>query len=574
MKSKFLLVAIVVVALFCSTNSMATENKADQTIYYGGDIITMEGEKAEYAEAVVQENGKIVFVGSKADALKKYKTAGKHDLKGQTMMPGHIEPHLHPSISAILLSGDIVAPYDWDVPDGLKKGVEGHDKYIKRIKQSIDEKGTKDEVLFIWGYHQLWHGDLNRDMLSKISPDKPVAIIHRSFHELYVNDKAIELFKIKKEDFAGNPQVDWEKGHFYEGGWFALVPKISPQLLNPRRYRKGLADMTTMVKSKGITTIAEPGFPSSSFDMEYAMLKEEMAKNPPYEIYNILNGTQLYGMEGNSNEKASEFIEASSKYNTNNITMLPKQIKLFADGAIYSLAMEMKEGYTEGFKGQWITPLVLFEEQMNIYWDKGYKIHIHVNGDLGVERCLDVTRKMMARNPRKNHRMTYHHLGYFTDDQADEMKKLGVEASVNPYYLWALADKYSEHGLGPDRAQNMVHMKSLVDRGIPFSLHSDFGMAPLQPMTLAWTAINRMTSKHTLVSQDQRISVFDAMKGITITAARTLEQEDKIGSIKEGKTANFTILAENPFKVDPMHIKDITIIGSVFRGAFNSATAN
>jgi len=98
-------------------------------------------------------------------------------------------------------------------------------------------------------------------------------------------------------------------------------------------------------------------------------------------------------------------------------------------------------------------------------------------------------------------------------------------------------------------------------------------MAPLQPMTLAWTAINRMTSEHTLVSQDQRISVFDAMKGITITAAHTLMQEDKIGSIKEGKTANFTILAENPFKVDPMHIKDIKINGSVFRGTFNDATA-
>ncbi len=129
MKRIFLLLAAMAALLLSGTVTMAAENKADQTIYYGGDIITMEGDKAEYAEAVVQENGKIVFVGKKDAALKKYKTAGKHDLKGQTMMPGHIEPHLHPSISAILLSGDIVAPYDWDVPDGLKKGVEGHDKY-------------------------------------------------------------------------------------------------------------------------------------------------------------------------------------------------------------------------------------------------------------------------------------------------------------------------------------------------------------------------------------------------------------------------------------------------------------
>jgi len=203
---------------------------------------------------------------------------------------------------------------------------------------------------------------------------------------------------------------------------------------------------------------------------------------------------------------------------------------------------------------------------MNFYWDKGYKIHIHANGDLGIQRCIDITSSMMKRNPRKDHRLTLHHMGYFTDDQADQIKELGIEASVNPYYLWALAEKYSEHGLGPERAKNLVHMKSLKDRSIPFSLHSDFGMAPAEPLTLAWTAINRMTAEHTLVSQDQRIDVYTAMQGITIRAARTLNLEDEIGSIKIGKTANFTILKENPFKVKPMHIKDIPVAGVVHKG--------
>ncbi len=570
MESKTFRAKIVAVIFFLGLGSAlanASEQSLQQTIYYGGNIITMEGEDIAYVEAVVERDGKIIYAGNKSGAVTNF--AGKTrevDLKGKTMMPGFIEPHLHPSIAAILLSGDIVAPHDWHVPEGLKKGVEGHDAYIARLKESIAKKGSKDDVLFIWGYHQLWHGDLSRKILNEISPDIPVAIIHRSFHEIFVNDKAIAMFGIKEEEFKGNPQIDWDRGHFYEGGWLALVPKIAPRMINPERYKRGLVDMTKIIRKNGITTIAEQGFPTSNFDMEYQLLKSEMDKNPPYEVYNVLNGTQLHGMRG-SNEKAWEFMEAApEKYNTDNILMLSKQVKLYADGAIYSLAMKMKEGYSDGFEGQWMTPPTLFEKQMNFYWDKGYKINIHANGDLGIQLCLDITKKMMKRNPRKSHRLTLHHVGYFTDDQAEQMQVLGIEVSANPYYLWALADKYSEYGLGPERARNLVDMKSLKDRDIPFSFHSDFGMAPLEPLTLAWTAINRMTAEQTLVSQNQRIDVFTAMQAITINAARTLDLENTIGSITVGKAANFTLLEENPFKVDHMHIKDISVAGVVYRG--------
>ena len=565
MKKHLLIFSIILFTLY-SCNNKQKEANNNQTVYYGGDIITMEGESPQYVEAVVRDKDKIVFVGSKDEALKQYSNAEQFDLEGKTMMPGFIEPHLHPMIAAVILSGDIVAPHDWNVPDGLKKGVEGHDAYVERLKQSISEKGKEGEVLFIWGYHQLWHGDINKKTLSEIAPNIPVVILHRSFHEAYLNETAVKLFKIKEADFKGNPQVEWNRGHFFEAGWMALAPKISPYLLNQEKYKKGLIDMTTLMEKNGITTICEPGFPNVNFDMEFNLLKGEMDKKPNFQVYNILNGTFLTGREG-SIEGAEKFMAlAATKYGTENIHIRPKQVKLFADGAIYSLAMEMKGGYTDGFKGQWITPPELFEKQMNYFWDKGYQINIHANGDLGIQLCIDITRRMMERNPRKDHRLTLHHMGYFTDDQADEMKELGMEASANPYYLWALSDKYSEYGLGKERAENMVHMKSLEVRGIPFSLHSDFAMAPAEPLTLAWTAINRMTAEHTLVSQNQCIDVFTAMKGITIVAAHTLMLEDEIGSIEVGKLANFTILAENPFKVEKMHIKDVIVEGTVFKG--------
>jgi predicted amidohydrolase YtcJ len=561
----------ICILLLISCQQTKKEMASANTIYYGGDIITMEGDSANYAEAVAVKNGKIVFVGTKFEAEKwKSDSTQMVDLKGKTMMPGFVEPHVHPSIAASILPNEIIAPYDWVLPSETKKGVNGHEAYIKALTASVQKNAKADEVYWVWGYHQLWHGDLSSVELNKISADKPIAVLHRSFHEVFLNNKAIELMQIKEADFKGNPQVDWKKGHFFEGGWLGLVPKIAQWFIVPTRYSKGLELMTQLIQKNGITTVAEPGFPSSDFNLEYGLLKKEMDKNPPYAVYLIANGTQLYGMNDNSNEKAKVFAEAlPQKYNTTNITFLPKQIKLFSDGAIYSQLMRMEGGYTDGHQGEWMTPLNLLEQQIKFYWDAGYKIHVHANGDQGIQHVLDYVAANEKTNPKTDHRFTLHHMGYFSDSQAAQLKALGIEASVNPYYLWALADKYSEKGLGKERGENLVRIKSLTSRSVPVSFHSDFAMAPIEPLTLAWTAINRVTSQNSAFSQDQRIDAFTALKGITITAARTLNLENEIGSIKTDKMADFTILAENPLKIDPMKIKDIKVLGTVFHGKNN-----
>ena len=561
----------LLIALGYSGVMASEKSEVNQTLYFGGDIITMEGDKPNYVEAVIVREGKIIYAEDKASAVHNF--AGKTievDLKGKTMMPGLIEPHLHPSIAAIMLPNDTIAPHDWNKPGGISKAAKTPQEYMKRLKQAIDNHPKQEgKIQFIWGYHQLWHGnDLSRDILTKLAPNKPVAVIHRSFHEIFLNDKAIELFKIKESDFKGNKQVEWKKGHFFEGGWFALLPKIGTYLLDPSTYKDGLSKMTQLMLQNGVTTICEPGFPSSNFKMEYDFLKSEMDKKPPYDTYLIPSGTQLYGIAGNSNEKAEKMmLELPEKYNTENIFFLPKQVKLFSDGAIYSLAMQMKDGYlSDEFEGKWMTPLDLFQQQLTFYWNKDYKIHVHSNGDLGIQQVLDFNAEDQKKHPRKDHRFTLHHMGYFDVSIAEQVKKLGMDTSVNPYYLWALADKYSEVGLGKKRAENLVAIKELTKRDIPVSFHSDFAMAPAEPLTLAWTAVNRETAEGSKFSQDQRIDVFTAMKAITITAARTLNLEDKIGSIKKGKVANFTILKENPFKVDVMKIKDIKVDSVVYRG--------
>jgi len=541
-------------------------------IYFGGDILTMEGVEPSYIEAVATKDKKIIFIGAKIDAMKLSGDNTKLiNISGKTMLPGFIEPHVHPSIAAIMLPNEIIAPYDWVLPNEIKKGVSGHFAYLERLKQSIDANADKDKVFFVWGYHQLWHGELTREILNELSPDKPVAIIHRSFHEVFLNDAAINKFGLKQADFADNPQVDWGKGHFYEGGWLALVPKIASDLINPESYKLGLNIMSKLVLKNGITTIAEPGFPSSNFDLEYQLLKSEMEQKPPYDVFLIPSGTYLYNAKGQSNDKALAFMETlEAEYNTDNIKFLPKQVKLFSDGAIYSQLMQMKDGYLDGHEGEWMTPLDLFQQQLSFYWQKGYQIHVHANGDLGIQQVLDFNQADQTKFAREDHRFTLHHMGYFTKKQVSQLAKLDIEASVNPYYLWALADKYSDVGLGSERAESLVRVNSLMQSNVPVSFHSDFSMAPMEPLTLAWTAVNRETSGLNKVSQKERITAYQAMQAITINAAHTLRLEDKIGSIRVGKTANFTLLEQNPLKVTPMQIKDIPVWGVVFEDQVNT----
>ena len=569
---QFLILSAILISGCKEAEKKPNPVESQATVYYGGDIITMEGDAPQYAEAVVEQDGKIAFVGTKDAAQRAYARAKEVDLKGKTLIPGFIEPHLHPSLAAIMLQNEVIAPYDWVLPNGTKKGVQGHEAYLDRIAESIKTNAEPGKFYFIWGYHQLWHGPLTRDNLNEIAGEQPVGIIHRSFHEIFLNDAAIDLLGIQESEFAGNPQVNWEKGHFFEGGWLALVPKMAPILLEPSGYLKGLSLMSQLLEKNGITTIAEPGFPSSDFDGELRLLLKEMANNPPYDVYLIPSGTQLYGMKG-GNQQAMAFMETldtTKAYNSNNVHFLPKQVKLFSDGAIYSQLMQMKDGYTDGHHGEWMTPLDLFEEQLMMYWTNDYKIHVHANGDLGQQMVIDLVQKAQEADPREDHRLTLHHMGYFDEGMARAMSELKMEASANPYYLWALADKYSEKGLGPKRAENLVALKSLVDNGLPLSFHSDFSMAPVEPLTLVWTAVNRVTSQGSKFSQDQRISVFDAMKAVTINAARCLNLEREIGSIKEGKVANFTVLNEDPFKVDPMRIKDIQVRGIVYRGNYKA----
>ena len=200
------------------------------------------------------------------------------------------------------------------------------------------------------------------------------------------------------------------------------------------------------------------------------------------------------------------------------------------------------------------------------YWDAGYHIHTHVNGDEGLQVVIDVLKERMENNPRSNHRFTIVHFAVSNDKQVEALGEMGVIITANPYYVTSLADRYSEVGLGPERADTMVRLGSVAKTSMPISLHSDMPMAAADPLFLAWCAVNRKTVSGRVAAPEQSISRERALTAITIESAYVLEKENELGSIKSGKKADFTILEQDPYEVEVDDLKDITVWGVVFEG--------
>ena len=200
------------------------------------------------------------------------------------------------------------------------------------------------------------------------------------------------------------------------------------------------------------------------------------------------------------------------------------------------------------------------------HWDAGYQLHIHVNGDAGLDRVLGTLEANLRRNPRQDHRTVLAHFAVSAPDQVARIRQLGAIVGGVPYCVSALADQYAKVGLGPERADEMVRLGDLNRAGMRWSLHSDLPMAPADPLFLICGAVNRVTASGRVAVPDQRGTVEEALRGVTFEAACSLKLEDEIGTISPGKRSNFTILAENPLAADPAKLRDISVWGRVMEG--------
>jgi predicted amidohydrolase YtcJ len=496
-----------------------------------------------------------------------------HEIKVDTrfeksvITPGFINQHDHPWLAALTLSSHVISFEEWVLPHRTYSKATSKAEYRDRLKILLAEHEDQDDLFLSWGYHRLWHGELNRKVLDDINSEIPIAIWQRSVHEFIVNTKALELFEINQDIVETlteqqQNQINLEDGHFWESGMLALSGNLFKHLVKPKKYLESLEMVKNYWHSAGTTLVVEPG---GLVNKNLSILQNQVfssADNPFHMDYIVDGKTMALKHMDNLLEKTQEI----QTWGHGMSRFIPRQVKLFSDGAVFSQLMQMSAGYLDGHHGEWIMEPTLFKAAFQKYWDAGYQIHVHQNGDAGLDLVLDTLQENMERNPRLDHRTVIVHFSYSRADQVKRLKDLGAIVSVNPYYPVALAEMYSKVGVGAERSHDMVRMGDLNKHGVNFSLHSDMPMAPGQPLFLMWCAVNRISINGNVIAPEQTISPEQALRAVTINAAYSMQLEHKLGSIKVGKTANLTVLKHNPLTVDPSKIKDIDVMATIHEG--------
>jgi predicted amidohydrolase YtcJ len=548
-------ITLVSICLLSASQIASATGNAD-TIFYGGDIVTMNQSKPT-TEAVAVQDGKIIKLGSlaKLKALQG-KDTKLINLNGQTLMPGLVEPHVH--IIGTAFSEEIFLNLsNFEMPhDTLDSLVKKLTAYGNNLKDGqwitafgVDPSRTDPFM-----------SELTADILDKVSTTKPIFVMNQSMHIAYVNHKAMEIAGISDStpDPKGGKLLKDSKGRLtgviYEVPAFYLFLNKIP-LPSQEIVEQAVSKVGQTLVSKGVTTSAE------------ISLGGYLGVDKEYALFNAMthSGKLPVRVRGYMYSNAYPTTNNNYKPGQGDDTFKLIGVKIVADGSNQGLTGAMSKPYDYP-AGTTNTGTLNFTEQ-ELYdlakprFDEGWQISVHSNGDKSIGQTLNVFSKLVQKPADAKTRLRIEHFTVPTEAQIDKAEKLGVVPGFTIGHTDYWGEAFHNHLIGAERADRIDPSASLIKKGMHFAYHSDSPVSPIHPLKYASEGAARLwqVAPQKVLNPNQKVSINNALKAITIDAAYQLKMDDKIGSIQEGKYADFAIMNQNPMKTDAYKIRDIEV---------------
>lgn len=524
-----------------------------QKLYYGGDIITMVSE-SDAPEAVLADDGKIIYVGSYAEAKKM--AGGDCDevnLNGRTLMPSFVDGHSH-----ISMYSQFSTFADLSACTNFQEIIEVLNRY------RIENKIGPDGIIVGSGYdHNFLAEEAHpaKDDLNKVSEEIPVYIFHASGHMGVANDALLKLAGIPKDckDPDGGHYGRYENGTL--NGYVEEMPAIMPVLM--KVFSRMKPDFAAQVKAVqdiylkyGVTTVQDGGAQEDTVK-GFAGLAE--AGDLKLDVI-------AYIMSEDAGEVMKRYPQYNNQYRGR---YKIGGAKILLDGSPQGKTAWLTKPYQgeETYCGYPAYPDETVERAARMAVQEGYQLLTHCNGDAASDQLLRAYKKALsgAGQAAKDLRPVMIHCQTVRDDQLDEMADIGMLPSIFVAHTYFWGDIHIKN-LGTERGNHISPAKAALERGLKYNFHQDCPVLPPDMMRTVWCAVNRLTRKGVKIGEDQCIGVFDALKGVTINAAYAYHEEDRKGTLEAGKLADMIILEKNPLKADKMELKSIAVLETIKEG--------
>ncbi len=580
LKSKFIYLSVI--GLFSSFASAvqlidppSTPKLSNITVFVAKKVVTMDP-AIPTATAVAVADGRILSVGSLADMkpwTDKYPTQINKQFADKVIYPGFVEPHAHVLLGGILFNKPMLTPSPMPNPWGPSfAGVPNVQAAMDALKKYSADIKDPNKTLLVWGWDEVAMGRVpDRQLLDQVSATRPIIIWNGSGHDMYVNSGTINHYGItpdKVKDIAG---VGIDKNGQLNGRFIDLAAEMyllklaGKDILKPNEVPNDYLYMSDLMQQAGITTTGDLAFGSLDFDAELKVA-QAFSKSPASSIRVV---PVIYADPFKAKFGDKTIQEALSLNQYDNDQLIFQGVKFYSDAGYMPETMRMEHpSFVNGTIGQSTYKSAQeFSAAMKPWWDAGFHIHVHSNGDIGNQHTINALQLLQDSKPRFDHRFTVNHFGIPSTAMVFKIKALNAVVSANITYVSERA-KLQYAALGMDRASYATRVGTLVRNGIVTSIHSDAPVAAPDPLKEAWTVVTRrdVYNDSKVWAPAEAVSSAEAMKMITINAAYTLGVEDKVGSIEPGKYADFAVLNSDPQTVPAINIKDVGVYATVLGG--------
>ena len=539
MKSIRFFYIIFSISLITACSTM--KQKAD-LIVINAKVYTVDS-CSKIAEAIAVKNGKILATGTRSEISDGFSAPETIDLMGKVVYPGLIDAHCHFYGFALGLQ----------YVDLL--GCVSFDEVIQRIQVVNVAEGK-------WLVGRGWDQNLwaekrfpDNSRLNLLFPKTPVMLIRVDGHVVLANQAALDAAKIDRQNSFGPGQVEI-KNNILTG----ILREMAADKIRssaPVPTGKDLEDLIQEAErrcfSVGLTTVSDAGL-----DYEQVMILDSMQRTGKLSI-------QAYAMLTPNAANVRNLVKKGI-YQTDNLIV--RSIKLYADGSLGSRTAKLKQEYSDapGETGLIVTSPDSIQLLCKLAKDHGYQVNTHCIGDSAVHLILKIYGELLMG--KNNLRWRIEHAQVVDLADLHFFGDYSIIPSIQATH--ATSDMYwAVERLGPVRIKGAYAYKTLMLQNGWIPNGTDFPIENISPLRTFYAAVARQDLKgfpEGGFEKENALSAEEALRSITIWAAKANFMEQRKGSLEVGKDADFIVLDQDIMTIPIGKVPGVNVLMTYIGG--------